>query len=88
MPSALEKTIMAEVSGHILFCHDINSVLYTVTNIYPKAGILLKVITVFCSENLALFMVTSIHITQKDKQKPQNKVKSDRKTKAAQGSTG
>ena len=33
-------------------------------------------------------MVTSIHITQKDKQKPQNKVKSDRKIKTAQGSTG
>ena len=61
MACALEKTIMAEVSGHIMFFHDINSVLYTVTNIYPKAGILLKVITVSRSENEALLMVTSFH---------------------------
>ena len=45
MLCALEKIIMAEVSGHrnvISVFHDVDSILYTVTNIYPKAGILLK----------------------------------------------
>lgn len=41
--------------------HYVNSVLYTVTNIHPKARILLKAINVFSSENFALFMVTGIH---------------------------
>ena len=63
---------MAEVSGHIsehvmlsIFCNDINSILYTVTNIHPKNRILLKFSNMFCSENLALFKVTSIHSTRK-----------------------
>lgn len=57
------KIIMPEVSGYNAFnvFLDKNSVLYTVTNIYWKARILLKVILEFCSENCALFMVTSIH---------------------------
>ena len=46
--------------AYIVF-YDANSVLYTVTNIYWKARILLKVILEFCSENCAFFMVTSIH---------------------------
>ena len=37
---------------------DVNSILYTV---HPMARILLKVINVFCGENLAVFTVTSIH---------------------------
>ena len=59
---------MAEVSGYIsehvnvidVFL-DVNSILYTVTNIHPKAGISLKLIDVFHSENFALFTVTNIH---------------------------
>ena len=43
--------------------HGVNSVLHTATNTYPNAGILLKLITVFRTENLALFTVTSIHRT-------------------------
>ena len=45
----------------IINFHDANSFLHTLTNIYPKPGILLKVITVFRSENLALYKLTSIH---------------------------
>ena len=44
-----EKIIMTEVSGHmselvnvINVFHDVNLVLYTVTNIHPKVGILLS----------------------------------------------
>ena len=72
MSCALEKTTMAEVSAHtsklvnvIIVFHDVSSVLYTVTNIHPKAGMLRKVITVFQRENLALFTLTSIHSIQK-----------------------
>ena len=46
--------------AYIIF-HDVNSVLYMSTNIYTKAGI----ITVFYSENLAFFTVTSIHSIRK-----------------------
>ena len=46
--------------AYIIF-HDVNSVLYMLTNIYTKAGI----ITVFHSENLAFFTVTSIHSIRK-----------------------
>ena len=58
---ALEKIIMAEVSRHInehanVF-HDVTSILYTATNIYIKFEILLNVINVFHSDNLALFML-------------------------------
>ena len=74
MPCALEKTIMAEVSGLInnlvnviIVFHDVRSVFYTVTIIQPKAGMLRKVITVFQRENLALFTVTSIHSIRKSK---------------------
>ena len=45
--------------------HVVNSVLYAVSNIYPKTEILLKVITVFNSKNLTLFKVTSIHSIRK-----------------------
>ena len=45
---------------YIVFYNE-NSVLHSVTNVYSKAGVLLKVITVFRSENLALFMVISIY---------------------------
>ena len=41
MPCALEKIKTAEVSGHtnvINVSHDVNSILYAVTNSYPKAG--------------------------------------------------
>ena len=39
MPCALEKIIMAGASGHISE-HGVNSTLHTVTNIFPKAMIL------------------------------------------------
>ena len=49
IPYTLEKIIMAEVSKHIIkhvnvinVLHDVNSILYTVTNIHPKAEIFLK----------------------------------------------
>ena len=65
-------TCHVEVSGHISVLvnvinvfHDVNSVLHTVTSIYPKVEILLKVSNTFCSEYLALFTVTSIHIIRK-----------------------
>ena len=45
--------------------HVVNSVLYAVSNIYPKTEILLKVITVFNSKNLTLFKGTSIHSIRK-----------------------
>ena len=67
---------MAEASGHISehvnvinVIYDVNSISYTATNIHPKAGILgmlLKVINVFRSENLALFIVSSINSTRKN----------------------
>ena len=63
---------MVEVSGPISkhvnainVFHYVNSILYTLTNIHPKAGILPKVSNVFRSENLALFTVTSIHNIRK-----------------------
>ena len=68
MPCALEKIIMAEVSelvNVIDVSHDVNSILYGVNNIYQKVGILLKVINVFHSGNLALSTVTSIHSIRK-----------------------
>ena len=43
MLCVLEKLIMAEVSRHINVInkiYDVHSILYTVTNIYPKAWIL------------------------------------------------
>ena len=54
-----------DTSEHDVF-HDVNSILYTG---YPMARILLNVINVFCSENLALFTITSIHCIQKSKKK-------------------
>lgn len=41
--------------------HDVNSILYAVTNIHWKAVILLKLINVSRSKNLALFTVIIIH---------------------------
>ena len=69
MPCALEKIIMAEVSGHISqhvnvinVFYGVNLILYMVTSIYPNAGILLECYQYFfCSENLALFALTTIH---------------------------
>ena len=60
---------MAEVNGHIsehtmlsIFFHDVNSILYTVTNIHPETDILLKFSNIFRSKKLVLFKVTtSIH---------------------------
>ena len=72
MPCVSEKIILAEVSEYIRqhvnvinIVHKINSILYTVTSIEPKTGILLKVINVFHSRNLALFIVTNIHSTRR-----------------------
>ena len=46
--------------------HDVNSTLYTVTNIAPSQGRdFTKVINVFCSKKSALFMVSSIHRIRK-----------------------
>ena len=50
--------------AYIVF-HYVNSVLYTVSNIYSE--ILLKIITIFRSENLALFTVTSIRSIRKSR---------------------
>ena len=64
MPCALEKIIMTKFSEHIdtfNFFHDVNSVLYTATNIDFKSGILLNAVDIFRSENLALPTLTSIH---------------------------
>ena len=63
---SFKENIMAEVSGHKRACryyvfHGVNSIFYTITNVYHKFRILLNVINVFCGENLALFTVTSIH---------------------------
>ena len=41
--------------------YNVNSVLHSVINVYSKARVLLKVVTVFRNENLALFMVISIY---------------------------
>ena len=77
MPRTLEKIVTAEVSGYTsdlgnvtnVFCfHDLNLLLYTVSNIQSKAGVLLKVGNVFRCENLALFTVTSIHSIRKSAQ--------------------
>ena len=64
----LEKILMAEVSGHISehvnVFHDVTSTLYTITNIYLKADILLNAINILHSDNLALFFLTTIHSIQ------------------------
>ena len=57
---------MGEVSGHISehvnVFHNVNSILYMISNIYPRArDVLLEFISVFCDENVALFTVTGIH---------------------------
>ena len=72
IPCASEEIILAEVSGHlsehvniINVFPDVNSILCTVTNIYPKARILLKFFNVFLSENAALFMEMSISSIRK-----------------------
>ena len=60
MPCALERHISEHVNIIKVF-HDANSILYTVTDIYLKAEILLEAINVFRSEKLALFTLTSIY---------------------------
>ena len=85
MLCALEKTVMTEVSGHIselvnviTVFHHANSDLYTITNIYPKAGMSQKAIAVFQSENVALFTVFAFTASDKaKKQKLGKKMKSD-----------
>ena len=55
---------MAEVSKHVNVInvfHDVNSILYGVNNIYSKARIFPKVISVFYGRNLALSTLTSTH---------------------------
>ena len=63
-----EKSNSGSKRAYIVF-HYVNSVLYMVTNIYSKAAILLKLITIFGSENLALFTVTTILSTRKSRKK-------------------
>ena len=72
MPSALEKTIIAEVREHISECvnvinvfQGVHLILYAVTNIYPKTGILLECYQYFRSENIFVLMLTSIHSIRK-----------------------
>ena len=67
-----KNLIMAEASVNISehvkvinIFHDVRSILYTVTDIYPKAGVLLKVINVIHSVNLPLFIVNNIHSIRK-----------------------
>ena len=76
MQCGSEKIIKAEVSGHasehvniIHVFHDINSILYTITNIPSNPGILLKVSHVFRSGNLPFFTLTSIHSIRKSTKK-------------------
>ena len=62
-PCALEKIIVVEVSGHVDFInvfHDVDSLLYTVTNIYSKA-LHLHLLNVVKTD----FTLTSIHNIQK-----------------------
>ena len=65
MPRALKKTIMVEVSRYVSEQENVINVFHGVNlnKIYPKAWI--NVITIFCSENLALFTFTSIHSIRK-----------------------
>ena len=72
MSRVSEKLIMAEVSGHISehlhfirFFHDVDSILYMLTDIHTKARILLKDFNVFRSENLALYTVTAFIASEK-----------------------
>ena len=58
--------------------HGVNLILYTVTSIYPKTGILIKCYQYFFSENLALFTVTSIQSIQKSTQKETPKQQHER----------
>ena len=56
--------------------HAVNSVIFTVTLTFtPKAGILLKVITVVRIENLALFTGTSIYSIRKSTKNRNRKIK-------------
>ena len=52
---------MVELRGHnaINVFHDVNSILHTVTDIYPKAEILLK-----CYQCFSLWKLAFIHINQ------------------------
>ena len=79
---------MAEIIGHmseqvsvIIVFHNVNSISYTVTNIYPNAWILLKVSYLSLVETV-LFTVTSMRSIQKSmKKNPENskKIKDNRK---------
>ena len=79
---------MAEVSGHttdrmniVNVFHDVNSILYTT---HPVAGNLLKVIIVFCNENLTLFMLTIIHSIRKSTKNRNSETRCNRRRKATE----
>ena len=84
---------MEEVNGNLNVnvmnnFRDVNSVLYRVTNIYVKAGILQKnVMNIFCSKNLVLFKVNSIHSIRKSTKLEISK-QQDGKLQKIQGCTG
>ena len=86
MPYVLEEIIIAEVGRHTSehdFFQDLNSILYTAN---LMNGTLLKVIDVFCNENLALFTVTSIHGIQKSTKNRNTKIGWNPKWKATENS--
>ena len=81
---------MEEVNGNlnVNVMNNVNSVLYRVTNIYVKAGILQKnVMNIFCSKNLVLFKVNSIHSIRKSTKLEISK-QQDGKLQKIQGCTG
>ena len=84
---ALKEIIMAEVSRHVSEYvyvingfHDVNSTLYIITKIHPKAGILLKVVNVFRSETLNFIQgrKQSQHQRKYNKQKLRNKMEGEK----------
>ena len=77
MPCASEKIIMADASRHTRkyvnvknAFHDVHLILYMA---HPVARHLLKVISVFNSENLALLMVIIIHSIRKSIKKEKSR---------------
>ena len=71
-----KRAYKSEHVNAINLFHDVNSTLYTVTNIHSKARLgFTKVINVFRSENLALFMVASIYIIGKSTKNRKSKTR-------------
>ena len=82
MPCVLQKVIMTEVSGHKNVFHDVSSILYMVTNIYPKAEILLKCYQCFLFWKL-IFIHVKQHSQHPKKRKSRKSMKGNGRFKAA-----